>query len=264
MRDLNGAVAVVAGGASGMGESVVRALDAQNVRIVILDRDKARADAIAGELAHPVTVAEADVTDAGAVVDVFNAAERIGPLRIAVATAGIGGFGRLVDDDGNLHPVDLFRRIIDVNLVGTFNVMRAASGAIARSKPLADGERGVIVTTASTAAFEGQIGQVAYAASKAALVGLTLPAARDLMSLGIRVVTIAPGTFDTPMAQRADQTLVTALEALPKFPRRSAHPHEYADLVDAIIANSYLNGTTIRLDAALRTPPSPYPHGGAP
>jgi 3-hydroxyacyl-CoA dehydrogenase/3-hydroxy-2-methylbutyryl-CoA dehydrogenase len=188
-------------------------------------------------------------------------AAAIGPVRVAVTTAGVGGFGQLVDDQGDPHSIPLFRRVMEVNLFGTFSVMRAAAAVIARNEPTEDGERGVIINTASTAAFDGQLGQVAYAASKAAVVGLTLPAARDLMALGIRVVTIAPGTFDTPMAHKADQTLVAALDALPKFPRRSAHPEEFASLVEFIVRNRYVNATTIRIDAGLRTPPTPFLDG---
>ena len=196
--EIAGAAAVVTGGASGLGEATVRRLVAAGAHVVIVDRDTAKGEALAEELGASVAYAPTDVTNAGDVVAAIDLAGSLGPVRIAVNCAGVGWAGRVVARDGTPHDLDLYSTVISINLIGTFNVLRLAAAAMAAGEPTDDtSERGVIVNTASIAAFEGQIGQIAYASSKAGVVGLTLPAARDLASVGVRVVTIAPGTFDT-------------------------------------------------------------------
>jgi NAD(P)-dependent dehydrogenase (short-subunit alcohol dehydrogenase family) len=241
--------AVVSGGASGLGAATVRRLRTEGAAVTILDRDGAAAAALAAETgAHH---AQADVTDDAAVgAGVAAAAAAMGGLNAAVNCAGIATAARLVGREGP-HDPGLFRRTIDVNLTGTFSVMRHAAALMAREAPV-DGERGVIVNTASIAAFDGQKGQTAYAASKGGIAGLTLPAARDLAGLGIRVCAIAPGVFRTPMVADLPQDVQTALAADIPFPRRLGDPAEFAALVAFILTCGYLNGAVIRLDGALR------------
>jgi NAD(P)-dependent dehydrogenase (short-subunit alcohol dehydrogenase family) len=178
-----------------------------------------------------------------------------GPLRIAVSCAGVGWAARTLSKDGAPHPLDLFQTVININLVGTFNFLRVAASAMAKGEPMQDGERGVLVATASIAAFDGQIGQAAYTASKAGVAGMTLPVARDLAAVGIRMVTIAPGTFDTPMLAQLPEAARQALAAGIPYPKRLGAPDDYASLVEHIVTNRYLNGEVIRLDGALRMPP---------
>jgi NAD(P)-dependent dehydrogenase (short-subunit alcohol dehydrogenase family) len=253
--DVEGVVALVTGGASGLGEATVRRLVSAGAKALILDLNVQRGEALAAELGAAAAFAQADVTDEDAVARAVQRAQELGPLRVVVNCAGIGWVSRVVGRDGAPHRLDHFRKVIEVNLVGTFNVLRLAAAAMAGLDPLPTGERGVIINTASVAAFEGQVGQVAYAASKAGVVGLTLPAARDLAGLGIRVVTIAPGVFDTPLLGLLPEPQRQALEQNVPFPRRLGTPEEYAMLVEAIVRNPYLNGETIRLDGALRMPP---------
>jgi NAD(P)-dependent dehydrogenase (short-subunit alcohol dehydrogenase family) len=250
---LDGAVALVTGGTSGLGAATVRRLAQGGAKVVIVDRDEARGQALAGELG--ATFAKADVTDAAQVEAAVAVAAQLGALRIAVSCAGVGWAGRTVDRTGKPHDLDAFKTVIGVNLIGTFNVLRLAAAAIAKTEPLTHGERGVIVNTASVAAFDGQIGQIAYAASKAGVAGMTLPAARDLAPAGIRVVTIAPGIFDTPMLGALPEDKRAALAADVVFPKRLGDPAEYGALVASIVENGYLNGETIRLDGSLRMPP---------
>jgi NAD(P)-dependent dehydrogenase (short-subunit alcohol dehydrogenase family) len=250
---ISGSVALVTGGASGLGAATVRRLVAGGAKVVVVDRDRARGDALAGELG--CSYAEADVTDAAQIEAAIAAASALGPLRIAVSCAGVGWAARTLDKAGKPHDLGLFQTVVGINLVGTFNVLRLAAAAIAKTEPAASGERGVIVNTASVAAFDGQIGQLAYAASKAGVVGMTLPAARDLAPAQIRVVTIAPGLFDTPMLAGLPEDKRAALAADVVFPRRLGDPAEFASLVAAIVETGYLNGETIRLDGALRMPP---------
>lgn len=250
---LAGSVALVTGGASGLGEATVRRLTSDGATVVIVDRDEARGTALAAELG--ATFAAADITDAAQVEAAVATAAGLGPLRVVVGCAGVGWAARTLDRTGKAHDLALFQKVIAINLVGTFNVLRLAAAAMATTAPLAHGERGVIVNTASVAAFDGQIGQAAYAASKAGVAGLTLPVARDLAPVGIRVVTIAPGLFDTPMLGTLPPEKRAALAADVVFPKRLGDPAEYAALVAAIVANSYLNGETIRLDGSLRMPP---------
>jgi NAD(P)-dependent dehydrogenase (short-subunit alcohol dehydrogenase family) len=196
----------------------------------------------------------ADVTDPDQVRAAVDTASEAAPLRVAVSCAGIGWAGRVTGRQGP-HDLDAFRKVVDVNLVGTFNVMRLAAAAIARTEPLEDGQRGVIVNTASIAAYDGQIGQAAYAASKGGVVSLTLPAARDLASVGIRVLTIAPGIVDTPMLAGVGEEFRAGLAAGVPFPKRLARPEEYGQLAAFLVAHDYLNGEVIRMDGALRMAP---------
>jgi NAD(P)-dependent dehydrogenase (short-subunit alcohol dehydrogenase family) len=253
---LAGAVAIVTGGASGLGAATARRLAAGGATVVIADRDDARGAALAAELGGAHAFAKTDVGDAAQVEAAIARAAALGPLRVAVSCAGVGWAARTLDKSGAPHDLELFRTVVAINLVGTFNVLRLAAAVIAKSEPIGDGgERGVIVNTASVAAFDGQIGQIAYAASKAGVVGMTLPAARDLAPAGIRVVTIAPGIFDTPMLGALPEDKRAALAKDVVFPKRLGAPAEYAELVAAIVANGYLNGEVVRLDAALRMPP---------
>ncbi len=250
-----GAGALVAGGASGLGEATARRLHADGANVVIADLNAEKGEALAAELGDRARFMEANVTDSDAVeAAVAAAAETEGGLRISVSCAGIGWAQRTTSKQGP-HDLQIFRNVIEVNLIGTFNVLRLASTAMNGNDADDEGERGVHVSTASIAAYDGQIGQVAYAASKGGIVGLTLPAARDLSSRGIRVLTIAPGLFDTPLLAALPQEQRDALGAGIPFPSRLGRPDEYAELVAQIVANPMLNGETIRLDGALRMPP---------
>ncbi len=249
---LQGSVALVTGGASGLGAATARRLAQGGAKVVIVDRDEAKGGELAKELGG--SFAKADVTDAAQVEAAIAQASSHGALRIAVSCAGVGWASRTLDKTGKPHDLDLFKTVIGVNLVGTFNVLRLAASAMSKTDPV-DGERGVIVNTASVAAFDGQIGQIAYASSKAGVVGMTLPAARDLAPAGIRVITIAPGIFDTPMLGALPEDKRAALAADVVFPKRLGNPAEYGAMVASIVENGYLNGETIRLDGALRMPP---------
>jgi NAD(P)-dependent dehydrogenase (short-subunit alcohol dehydrogenase family) len=250
---LNGSVALITGGASGLGAATARRLVAGGAKAVLVDRDEARGQALAAEIG--ATFAKADVTDPAQVEAAVAAAAQLGTLRIAVSCAGVGWAARTLDRTGKPHDLELFRTVIAVNLIGTFNVLRLAAAQISKAEALDHGERGVIVNTASVAAFDGQVGQIAYAASKAGVAGMTLPAARDLAPAGIRVVTIAPGIFDTPMLGALPEDRRAALAADVVFPKRLGDPAEYGGLVAAIIETGYLNGETIRLDGSIRMPP---------
>ena len=250
---LSGSVALVTGGASGLGAATVRRLVAGGAKVLIVDRDEARGTALAQELGQQF--AKADVTDAAQIGAAVDQASALGALRIAVSCAGVGWAARTLDKTGKPHDLELFKTVVGVNLVGTFNVLRLAASAISKTDALEHGERGVIVNTASVAAYDGQIGQIAYAASKAGVVGMTLPAARDLAPAGIRVVTIAPGIFDTPMLGALPEEKRAALAQDVVFPKRLGDPAEYGALVAAIVETGYLNGETIRLDGSLRMPP---------
>ena len=252
---IEGASALVAGGASGLGAATVLALHEAGASVVIADLNAELGESLAGELGDRASFAEADVTNPDAVgAAVEAAAGADGGLRISVCCAGVGWVGRVAGKDGP-HDVEIYRKVIEVNLIGTFNVLRLACDAMNSNEPDEGDERGVCVNTASIAAFDGQIGQIAYAASKAGVAGMTLPAARDLAPSGIRVATIAPGTFDTPMLGALPQEQRDALAAGIPFPRRLGKPEEYASLVKEIAANPMINGETIRLDGALRMPP---------
>ena len=247
--------ALVAGGASGLGEATVRRLHADGARVVVADLNEDRGRALAEELGAGVSFVRADVSDPDAVGEAVAAAAALpGGLRISVCCAGIGWAQRTAGKQGP-HDLEIFHNVIKVNLVGTFNVLRLAAAAMVDNDPDAGGERGICVNTASIAAFDGQIGQAAYSASKGGIVGLTLPAARDLASRGVRVMTIAPGTFDTPMLALLPDEARHALGAQIPFPSRLGRPAEFAALVAHIVENPMLNGETIRLDGALRMAP---------
>jgi NAD(P)-dependent dehydrogenase (short-subunit alcohol dehydrogenase family) len=246
---LDGIGALVAGGASGLGEATARELAARGARVTVTDLNEERGAALADELGGSFAVA--DVTDEA---QVQAAVESVDGLRVAVSCAGIGWAQRTVGRDG---PAALapFETVIRVNLIGTYNVLRLSAAAMAAGEPDAEGERGVVVMTASIAAFDGQIGQTAYSASKGGVVGLTLPAARDLARMGVRVCTIAPGLFDTPLLAGLPEESRQALGASIPFPPRLGRPAEYAQLACHIAENPMLNGEVIRLDGALRMAP---------
>ena len=252
---LDGAVALITGGASGLGAATARRLTDGGARAVLLDLDEARGTALAKDLGHGATFVQTDVTSAEQVQAAVDAAKALGPVRVAVNCAGVGWAKRTLDREGQPHDLALFQKVIGVNLVGTFNVLRLAAAGMAGNEPGAEGARGVIINTASVAAFDGQIGQIAYAASKGGVVAMTLPAARDLAPVGIRVVTIAPGIIDTPMLGALPEEARAALTKNVVFPKRLGEPADYANLAAHIIDNDYLNGETIRIDAALRMPP---------
>ncbi len=251
--DLKNIAALVTGGASGLGEATARALAAAGAKVALLDMNTARAAEVASEIggiALACNVASAESAEAA----VAEARAQHGAARILVNCAGIGKSGRVVGKAGPM-PLEDFRRVIEVNLIGSFNLIRLMAADAEALSPLADGARGVIVNTASVAAFDGQIGQAAYAASKGGIVGMTLPIARDLARAGIRVCTIAPGIFATPMLRGLPQEVQDSLAASIPFPRRLGQPEEFAALALHIIANPMLNGETIRLDGAIRMAP---------
>ncbi|WGX97796.1 SDR family NAD(P)-dependent oxidoreductase [Nocardioides sp. L-11A] len=250
--DLTGASALVTGGASGLGAATARRLARAGAHVVVLDLNEQLGKELAEELGG--SYAAADVTDPAAVDAALDIAVEHGPLRTLVHCAGRGGTVRLVDRDGNAGDLDLYRQLIEINLVGTFNVLRLAAARMAVNEPLGE-ERGVCVLTASVAAWEGQVGQIPYASAKAGVVGMTLVAARDLATKGIRVNTIAPGVFDTPILARFSQEIRDGLGAQVPNPARLGQPDEFAMLAQQIIENPYLNGETIRLDGAIRMSP---------
>ncbi|MFC8933268.1 3-hydroxyacyl-CoA dehydrogenase [Rhodococcus sp. NPDC057135] len=250
---VNDSVAVVTGGASGLGLATTKALLADGASVVIIDLPSSNGEAIAKELGDRVRFAAADVTDEVAVTAALDVAESLGPLRVAVNCAGIGNAVKTVSKKG-AFPLDAFKKVIDVNLIGTFNVLRLAAERISKTEPI-DGERGVIINTASVAAYDGQIGQAAYSASKGGVVGMTLPIARDLASLLIRVNTIAPGLFKTPLLAGLPEAAQTSLGQQVPHPSRLGDPSEYGALAAHIVSNPMLNGETIRLDGAIRMAP---------
>ncbi|HJU29141.1 MAG TPA: 3-hydroxyacyl-CoA dehydrogenase [Candidatus Binataceae bacterium] len=253
--NLKDAVAIITGGGSGLGEATAREFASAGAKLVILDLPNSPGPKVAESFGEKGLFAPADVVSPEQVEQaVAKAAERFGTVHIAVNCAGIGRAQRTVTKEGP-HSLDLFAKVVQVNLIGTFNVIRLAAQQMAKNSPNSEGERGVILNTASIAAFDGQIGQAAYSASKGGVVGLTLPVARDLASFGVRVCTIAPGTFDTPMLALLPDQARKALGAQIPFPPRLGRPAEYASLARQIVENSMLNGETIRLDGALRMAP---------
>ena len=252
---IEGSSALVVGGASGLGEATARKLHGEGATVVIADLNAEKGEALVAELGDRARFVEANVMEAEPVeAAVDAAAEADGGLRISVCCAGIGWAQRTAGKQGP-HDLEIFHNVIKVNLIGTFNVLRLAAAKMVDNEPDDGGERGVCVNTASIAAFDGQIGQVAYSASKGGIVGMTLPAARDLAGRGVRVDTIAPGTFDTPLLAALPEEAREELgEAIP-FPSRLGDPAEFADLAAHIVDNPMLNGETIRLDGALRMPP---------
>jgi NAD(P)-dependent dehydrogenase (short-subunit alcohol dehydrogenase family) len=253
--NLKDAVALVTGGGSGLGEATIREFHEAGAKVAILDLPASPGRSVTESLGERAMFVVADVVSDKEVASAVNqVAAKLGGIHVLVNCAGIGRAMRTVTKEGP-HSLDLFQKVIAVNLVGTFNAIRLAATAMAKNQPNADGERGVIVNTASVAAFDGQIGQAAYSASKGGVVGMTLPIARDLASLGIRVCTIAPGTFETPMLAGLPDAARKALAAQIPFPQRLGQPREYAALARHIVENAMLNGETIRLDGALRMPP---------
>jgi 3-hydroxyacyl-CoA dehydrogenase/3-hydroxy-2-methylbutyryl-CoA dehydrogenase len=253
--ELNGGGVLVAGGASGLGAATARRLHAGGAHVVVADRNEEQGKELVAGLGERAEFAPTDVTDADQVERaVARAAARPGGLRVSVCCAGIGWAERTTGRRGP-HSLEAFQTVVAVNLVGTFNVLRHAATAMAANEPDGGGERGLCVNTASIAAFEGQIGQIAYAASKGGVAAMTLPAARDLAALGVRVCAVAPGVFATPMLRGLPEEAQASLaEAIP-FPPRLGRPEEYAELVAHLVANPMLNGEVIRLDGALRMAP---------
>jgi len=252
---LDTAVAVVTGGASGLGEATVRAFVAKGARCAIMDRPNSSGEKLAAELGAKAIFAPADVTNAEQISQALQqTVSKFGAVHINVNCAGVGAAMKTTGKSGPM-PLEMFEMVIKINLIGTFNVIRLAATEMLKNTPNEDGERGVIINTASVAAFDGQIGQAAYSASKGGVVGMTLPIARDLSRDGIRCLTIAPGTFDTPMLAMLPDAQRQALAAQIPFPSRLGQPREYAALATHIVENAYLNGETIRLDGAIRMPP---------
>lgn len=255
--DINNAVAVITGGASGLGLATAQALLDKGALVVILDLPTSNGEEVAKELGDRVRFAAADVTDEDAVAAALDVAESLGPVRIVVNCAGTGDAIRVLGK-GGVYPLKKFARIVNINLVGTFNVLRLAAERIAKTEPIGGAdtqERGVIINTASVAAFDGQIGQAAYSASKGGVVGMTLPIARDLADKAIRVVTIAPGLFDTPLLAGLPEPAKQSLGAQVPHPSRLGKPSEYGALAAHIVENPMLNGEVIRLDGAIRMAP---------
>jgi len=251
--DTNNIVAVVTGGASGLGRSTAERLVAGGAKVVIADLAP-NGDEVAAEIGGGTRFIQADVTDTDQMNAVFDAANAMGTLRAVVHCAGRGGPIRVVDREGNPGSLEVYETVVRINLIGSFNVLRLGAARMAKNEPI-DGERGVVIMTASVAAFEGQVGQIPYASAKAGIVGMTIVAARDLASHQIRVCTIAPGTFDTPILQRVKPEVREGLAAAIPHPRRLGRPDEFAMLVQQIIENPMLNGETIRLDGSIRMPP---------
>ncbi|HWV26457.1 MAG TPA: 3-hydroxyacyl-CoA dehydrogenase [Aeromicrobium sp.] len=252
--DIQNTVAVVTGGASGLGLATTEALVAAGAKVVVIDLPGSPGDDVAARLGDAVRFAPADVRDEAAVIAAFDAAAELGDVRVVVNCAGTGDAVKTVGRDNEPYPLDKFQRIIEINLIGTFNVLRIGASRMA-AQDLVGEERGVIINTASVAAFDGQIGQAAYSASKGGVVGMTLPVARDLAKIGIRVMTIAPGLFDTPLLASLPEEAKKSLGQQVPHPSRLGHTAEYAALARHIIENPMLNGETIRLDGAIRMAP---------
>ncbi|GAA3842650.1 SDR family oxidoreductase [Sphaerisporangium flaviroseum] len=255
--DLNGAAAIISGGASGLGEATARELAGVGATVVIADLNAERGKALADELGG--VFVQTDVSDEASVQAAVDAAVATGkPLRAVINSAGIGWASRTVGRDGSPHDLASYRKVIEVNLIGTFNLMRIGAAAMARTEPAdADGGRGVVINTASVAGIEGQTGQVAYSASKGGIIGMTLPAARDLAAIGVRVLTIAPGIIDTPIyGSGPDSEAFKAKLAAPvPFPKRMGRASEFGHLVRALVENDYMNGEVIRFDGGIRFQP---------
>jgi 3-hydroxyacyl-CoA dehydrogenase/3-hydroxy-2-methylbutyryl-CoA dehydrogenase len=249
---ISNCVALVTGGASGLGEATVRSFASKGGKAAILDLDDTRGPAIAEELGGSAVFFKTDVTDTASVqAAVDGTVAAFGALHVAVNCAGVGIAMKVIGKNGPM-PIEKFNLVIQINLIGTMNVVRLAAEKMLQNEPMADGEKGVVINTASVAAFDGQIGQAAYAASKAAVAGMTLPVAREFADYGIRVMTIAPGLFETPMLAGLPENARVALAQMMPFPKRLGFPKEYAMLVEQIVENPMLNGETIRLDACIR------------
>ena len=251
--EIKDAVAVITGGASGLGLATAKALLDEGAKVVLLDLPTSKGEDVAKELGDRARFAPADVCDEEAVTKAFDLAETLGPVRVVVNCAGTGDAIRVLSKKG-VYPLDKFARIVNINLIGTFNVLRLGAERMVKAEPVGD-ERGVIINTASVAAFDGQIGQAAYSASKGGVVGMTLPIARDLADKLIRVVTIAPGLFDTPLLAGLPEPAKASLGAQVPHPSRLGKPSEYGALAVHIVENPMINGEVIRLDGAIRMAP---------
>jgi NAD(P)-dependent dehydrogenase (short-subunit alcohol dehydrogenase family) len=256
--DIDGAAAIVTGGASGIGAAAARLLSAKGAKVVIADLQEDKGKALADELGG--AFAKVDVTKTEDIIDAVDMAKSIGPVRVLVNSAGIGWAQRTVGKDGSYESaanLDAFKRVININLIGSFDCIRIAATAMSTTEPLEYGERGAIVNIASVAAFDGQIGQASYSASKGGIVGLTLPVARDLAAIGVRVNTVAPGLIDTPIygSGEASDQFKANLQKGVLFPQRLGRPDELASVVVECVTNSYLNAETIRVDGGIRMPP---------
>jgi NAD(P)-dependent dehydrogenase (short-subunit alcohol dehydrogenase family) len=251
--EIQGVAAIVTGGASGLGEATSRRLAERGAKVVVLDMQDDKGEPLAKELGG--VFVHADVTSTEEVQAAVDAAVELGPLRVLINCAGIGWAQRTVGRGGEPHDLGAFEKVVAVNLVGTFNCIRLAASAMSQTDPLDHDERGAIVNTASVAAFDGQIGQASYSASKGGVVGMTLPIARDLSAVGIRVCTIAPGLVDTPLLGMLPDPQKDALGQSVLFPKRLGLPDDFAALALEIVTNGYLNGETIRLDGGIRMPP---------
>jgi 3-hydroxyacyl-CoA dehydrogenase/3-hydroxy-2-methylbutyryl-CoA dehydrogenase len=253
--DIQDKVAIVTGGASGLGLATVQGYLAKGAKVAIFDLNAEQGRKVADELGANVLFAQVNVSDEASVqAGIARTVEKFGAVHIAVNCAGIGSAMRTVGKNGP-HSLDVFNKVITVNLIGTFNVTRLAAAEMAKNEGNADGERGVVINTASVAAFDGQVGQVAYSASKGGVVGMTLPLARDLATVGVRVNTIAPGIFNTPLMNAAPDAVKLPLIEMTQFPKRLGHPAEYAQLAVQIVENPFLNGETIRIDGGIRMAP---------
>lgn len=251
---IEGQAAIVTGGGSGLGEAVARELARLGAKVAVLDVNLAGAQRVATEIGG--LACHCDITDTASVNAALDAAQAVhGVARMVMNIAGIGSAKRIIQKDGSAAPLEDFERVVRINLIGTYNATRLAVARIAQAAPLDDGERGVVVNTASVAAFDGQVGQEAYSASKGGLVGMTLPLARDLAQFGIRVCTIAPGLFATPLMKELPEAVQDSLAASIPFPKRLGKPEEFAALAAHIVSNTHLNGEVIRLDGALRMAP---------
>jgi NAD(P)-dependent dehydrogenase (short-subunit alcohol dehydrogenase family) len=256
--ELNGISAIVTGGASGIGEACARMLAARGAKVVIADLQDDKGNALATEIGG--AFAHVDVTNTDDVIAAVELAKEMGPLRALVNSAGVGWATRTIGKDGaydSAHDLDVFKKVIEINLVGTFNCIRLAATAMSTNEPLESGERGAIVNMASVAAFDGQIGQASYSASKGGVVGMTLPIARDLSAVGIRVNTVAPGLIDTPIYGEGEnsEAFKANLEKGVLFPKRLGSPEELASMVVELVGNSYMNAETVRVDGGIRMPP---------
>ena len=251
--DFKDVPAIITGGGSGLGAATAKLFSEAGAKVAILDINKSKAEKFAESIG--ASVYKCDVSDEASAKEAVAAAEgELGPIGITISCAGIGWVSKVYGKNGP-HPLNMFEKVINVNLIGTFNIMRYAAESMAKRDPNEGGERGVIVNTSSVAAFDGQMGQIAYSASKGGVVAMTLPAARDLARMGIRVCTICPGIFDTPMMAMTTEKVREALAAQVPFPARLGHPEDYASLAGQIVQNPYLNGETIRLDGAIRMQP---------
>lgn len=254
--DISKVVAVITGGASGLGQATAEAIVAKGGKVMILDRDAQKAAETAASLGDQAAWVEADVTSEESVKAAIAATkDKFGAIHVCVNCAGVGSAMKTVGRENTPHDLGVFETIVKINLIGTFNVLRLAAAEMASNEGDEDNERGVIVNTASVAAFDGQVGQVAYSATKGGVVGMTLPIARDLAGLGIRCNTIAPGIFNTPLMNAAPDKVKQPLIDMTQFPKRLGHPPEYAALVCHMIENKFLNGETIRIDGAIRMQP---------